>query len=143
MAGRDQVGKENMAKSDTSHLRALGSGPMEPSCDLEIIPLDTTDAVEIVFTTSELLARCPVTAQRDLYDARLELETTATIESKSLKLYLASWDQEEILAEDLANTIADDLGAVLGSAATSIVVILHQHVRGGLEITVTARRDQR
>ncbi len=129
-----------MRKSDTSHLRALGAGPMEPSRDLEVIALDTTESVDIVFTTSELLARCPVTAQRDLYDARIELEGIATLESKSLKLYLASWDREEILAEDLANSIADDLAAALGSAAASIAVVLQQNVRGGLALTVTARR---
>ena len=127
-------------RSDTSHLQALGAGPLEPSRNLETIPLDTSEPLEIAFTTSELLAKCPVTAQRDLYEARLDLTSTATIESKSLKLYLTSWDGEEILAEDLANNIADDLATALGPAATSIVVNLRQNVRGGLQITVTARR---
>lgn len=129
-----------MRKSDTSGLKALGAGPMAPTRDLEIIALDTPSAVEIVFTTSELLALCPVTSQRDHYDARLELETTATLESKSLKLYIASWEPETILAEDLANTIADDLATVLGAHASSVTVTLRQHVRGGVDITVTAKR---
>ena len=132
-----------MRKSDTSSLRALGAGPLEPIRDLEVITLDTTDPVEIVFSTGELLARCPVTSQRDLYDARFAIEATATVESKSLKLYLASWDGEEILAEDLANSIADDLAVALGDAAVSIVVTLDQHVRGGLALSVTARRGRR
>ena len=88
--------------SDLSMLEALGAGPMDAARRLEIIPLDTPAPVEISFATSELLARCPVTDQRDLYDATLELASTATVESKSLKLYLASWDQEQILAEDLS-----------------------------------------
>jgi len=115
---------------------------MEPSRDIEIIALDTPAPVEIVFTTSELLARCPVTSQRDLYDARFEFEAIATVESKSFKLYLASWDGIEILAEDLANNVADDLAGAFGDAATSIAVTLHQHVRGGLALSVTARRPQ-
>lgn len=127
--------------SDLSMLEALGAGPMDAARRLEIIPLDTPAPVEISFATSELLARCPVTDQRDLYDATLELASTATVESKSLKLYLASWDQEQILAEDLTNTIADDLAAALGAHATAIAVTLHQHVRGGIDITVRATRS--
>ena len=129
-----------MRQSDTSGLRALGAGPMPPGRDLETIALDTPSPIEIVFTTSELLALCPVTSQRDLYDTRIELAATATLESKSLKLYIASWEQETILAEDLTNTIADDVFEALGSHATSVTVSLHQHVRGGVDITVTARR---
>ncbi|MGI9605438.1 MAG: preQ(1) synthase [Acidimicrobiales bacterium] len=113
---------------------------MPPGRDLEVIPLDTPGAIEIVFGTSELLALCPVTSQRDLYDMKLTIEGTATMESKSLKLYLASWDQEEILAEDLTNSIADDVFDALAEAASSVTVTLHQHVRGGLDITVTAQR---
>ena len=129
-----------MRQSDTSGLRALGAGPLSPSRELEIIPLDTPAAIEISFGTSELLALCPVTGQRDHYDAQILLQSTATLESKSLKLYLASFDAEQILAEDLTNTIADDVAHALGDHALSVEVCLHQHVRGGLDITVTARR---
>lgn len=131
-----------VARSDTSHLRALGAGPLEPSRSLEIIPLDTATPVDIVFRTSELLAHCPVTGQRDLYDAAITLTSTATLETKALKLYLASWDAEQILAEDLANSIADDIVGALGDHARSVAVELHQHVRGGLDITVTATRPR-
>ncbi len=130
-----------MRRSDTSELQALGAGPLPPSRRLEIIPLDTPRAVEITFTTAELLALCPVTRQRDHYDARITLVSTATLESKSLKLYLGSWDRQEILAEDLSNTIADDIADVLGDHAATIEITLHQHVRGGLAITVTTRRS--
>ena len=113
---------------------------MAPVRALEIIALDTPGPLSITFRTSELLANCPVTGQRDLYDAELALTTTATLESKSLKLYLASWDGEQILAEDLANSIADDLAAALDTHASAIRVSLHQHVRGGIEIDVVAER---
>lgn len=129
-----------MRRSDTSRLRALGAGPMAPTRDLEIIALDTPAPIAITFTSSELLALCPVTTQRDHYDATIGLCSTATLESKSLKLYLASWEQEEMLAEDLTNTIADDVSAALGDHATSVEVELRQHVRGGLDITVVASR---
>ena len=129
-----------MRRSDTSGLSALGAGPLPASRSLEIIALDTPAAVEITFRTSELLALCPVTGQRDLYDAEISLHARATLESKSLKLYLATWDREQILAEDLANSIADDVAEVLGEHADSVEVRLHQHVHGGLDITVATRR---
>ena len=129
-----------MRQSDNSGLRALGAGPLAPARELEIIPLDTPSAVEITFTTGELLARCPVTEQRDHYDAGISLLSTATLESKSLKLYLGSWEQQQILAEDLTNSIADDVADALGDHATRVEITLHQHVRGGLDITVVARR---
>ena len=129
-----------MARSDTSHLRALGAGPLEPTRALECIVLDTDRPVRVTFRTSELLARCPVTAQRDLYEATIEIEATATLESKSLKLYLASWDGEEILAEDLANSVADDIAAALGPHLTGASVALRQNIRGGVEITVETSR---
>ena len=129
-----------MARSDTSHLRALGAGPLEPTRALERIVLDTSRPVRVTFRTAELLARCPVTSQRDLYEATIEIEASATLESKSLKLYLASWDREEILAEDLANSLADDIAAALGDHLTGLTVTLRQNVRGGVEITVETSR---
>ena len=126
--------------SDLSGIEALGAGPMPPSRSLEIIALDTPSPIDITFRTSELLAKCPVTGQRDLYDAALTMTATATLESKSLKLYLGSWDPEQILAEDLANSIADDIAEAMGDHLTALQVELHQHVRGGIDITVTARR---
>ena len=129
-----------MARSDTSHLRALGAGPMEPTRSLEIIPLDTDAPLEIRFRTDELLARCPVTDQRDHYQAEVELVATATLESKSLKLYLASWDQESILAEDLANSIADDVVAAVDAHLVGLTVRLQQQVRGGIDIAVRVER---
>lgn len=126
--------------SDLSGVEALGAGPMDPARALEIIPLDTPEPVQITFSTSELLAKCPVTGQRDLYSAAISLVATATIESKSLKLYLASWDQEQILAEDLANTIADDVEAVLGEHLVGLGVDLEQATRGGIDVAVNVAR---
>jgi NADPH-dependent 7-cyano-7-deazaguanine reductase QueF len=129
-----------MRSSDLSQLEALGAGPLPPQRKLEVIHLDTPAAIDIRFTTSELMAHCPVTNQRDLYEATFVITGTATLESKSLKLYLASWDEERILAEDLANSIADDLAAALGDAGMRISVTLDQNVRGGIAISVTATR---
>jgi len=129
-----------MRSSDLSGLHALGAGPLAPSRDLEIITLDASGAIEIRFATTELMAHCPVTNQRDLYDATIEITGTATLESKSLKLYLGSFDEERILAEDLTNTMADDLAVALGDSASRISVRLQQNVRGGISITTTAIR---
>lgn len=113
---------------------------MDPQRALEIIVLDTRQPIAIWFRTDELLARCPVTEQRDHYRAHVELSATATLESKSLKLYLASWETESILAEDLANSIADDVADVMGEHLRSLIVTLEQQVRGGIEVGVRARR---
>ena len=129
-----------MRSSDLSKLQALGAGPLPPERTLEVIHLDTPGPIDIRFTTSELMAHCPVTNQRDLYDATIDLTSTATLESKSLKLYLGSWDEEPILAEDLANSMADDIAEALGDAGLRVVVTLDQNVRGGISISVTARR---
>lgn len=113
---------------------------MEPTRDLEVIVLDTEGPIEIRFATEELIARCPVTEQRDHYRAELTLRATATLESKSLKLYLASWEHEQILAEDLANSLADDIAEVCGGHLHDLTVDLHQQVRGGIEVRVRSAR---
>ncbi len=114
---------------------------MEPTRELEIIVLDTEAPIDIRFVTEELLARCPVTAQRDHYRAEIALHATATLESKSLKLYLASWEHEAILAEDLANSIADDIAEVCDRHLGDLSVELCQQVRGGIETSVRTARS--
>ena len=59
-----------------------------------------------------------------------------SIETKTLKLYLASWRDDGIFGENLAAAIARDLAAATDAAIT---VELTQNVRGGIELSATAR----
>ena len=54
-------------------------------------------------TSDELAAVCPITGQPDLYTAAIEYRPEALcLESKSLKLYLATYRNEGVFCEALA-----------------------------------------
>ena len=96
-----------------------------------------TDAV-VEFTTNELTATCPITGQPDFYELKLSYRPKeALIESKSLKLYLWSFRERGVFAEDLAATLLKDLVAACDPA--EMTVDLTQQVRGGLQIRTVVR----
>jgi 7-cyano-7-deazaguanine reductase len=91
-----------------------------------------TDAV-VEFATNELTALCPITGQPDFYELTLTYRPNRSlIESKSLKLYLWSFRDRGIFAEDLAATLLKNL--VSACAPLEMTVDLTQRVRGGLRI---------
>jgi len=91
-----------------------------------------TDAV-VEFVTNELTALCPITGQPDFYELTLTYRPKESlIESKSLKLYLWSFRDRGIFAEDLAAALLKDL--VSACDPTEMTVDLIQQVRGGLRI---------
>ena len=125
-------------------LTALGGGPTPIPTDsragaaqLEAIAVDP-EVTGARFVTTELLAWCPVTRQPDHYHCTIDLVPLAgkSIETKTLKLYLASWRDDGIFGENLAAAIARDLAAATDAAIT---VELTQNVRGGIELSATAR----
>ncbi|MDH3754091.1 MAG: 7-cyano-7-deazaguanine reductase [Acidimicrobiia bacterium] len=129
--------------SDANELTLLGSGPtpaptnpIDGASQLESIQIDPA-VTEVRFSTDELLAFCPVTNQPDYYDCELTLTPTGgrSVETKTLKQYLASWRDEGIFAENLAAAIATDIARATGAA---VQCDLSQHVRGGIRITATA-----
>jgi 7-cyano-7-deazaguanine reductase len=92
---------------------------------------ETSATVE--FTTNELTALCPITGQPDFYELKLTYRPDGSlIESKSLKLYLWSFRDRGIFAEDLAATLLQDLVSACNPA--EMTVDLTQQVRGGLQI---------
>ena len=96
-----------------------------------------TDAV-VEFTTNELTALCPITGQPDFYELTLTYRPKESlIESKSLKLYLWSFRDRGIFAEDLAATLLKDL--VAACEPDEMTVDLTQQVRGGLQIQTVVR----
>jgi 7-cyano-7-deazaguanine reductase len=87
----------------------------------------------VEFTTNELTALCPITGQPDFYKLTLTYRPNGfLIESKSLKLYLWSFRNRGIFAEDLAATLLKDLVSACNPA--EMTVDLTQQVRGGLQI---------
>ncbi|HIE67951.1 MAG TPA: 7-cyano-7-deazaguanine reductase [Acidimicrobiia bacterium] len=80
------------------------------------------------FHSSELTAVCPVTDQPDFYTIDIEyVPGSRCIETKSIKLYLRTFDNRGIFAEHLANAVG-----------VPVTVGLAQQVHGGIVTTVTA-----
>ena len=130
------------AADDGAGLTALGRGPMPPQRNLECFAVsDTVERVEL--ESNELVSRCPVTGQTDLYRVSIVYRPSGrALETKSLKLYLASFQHEPqgIFAEHLADRIAGDVAEATGAAAVEVRLV--QNIRGGITTTVTAVRGE-
>jgi 7-cyano-7-deazaguanine reductase len=113
----------------------LGRAGAKPSDQIDTFPIDGA-VDQVLFESSELTAMCPVTAQPDFYEATISyVPGDRCIETKSLKLYLMTFQGVGIFAEHLAPRIAGRLGAAVGVPVT---VTLRQQVRGGIITTVRA-----
>jgi len=121
----------------TTEFVALGHAGSEHYAGLETFPNPGVTHVEM--TSDELTAICPITAQPDLYVATIEYEPgPLCIESKSLKLYLATFRNEGAFCEALAVRIRDDVAGALELDPDRVQVTLEQKARGGITITATA-----
>jgi 7-cyano-7-deazaguanine reductase len=120
-----------------SEFVALGNPGSEHDTGLETFANPGVSHVEL--TSDELSAICPVTAQPDLYVAKIEYwPGPLCIESKSLKLYLNTYRNEGHFCEALAVKIRDDVAEALELAAEKVRVTLEQKRRGGIVVTATA-----
>jgi 7-cyano-7-deazaguanine reductase len=116
---------------------ALGHAGSEHYAGLETFPNPGVSHVSM--TSDELVAVCPITGQPDFYTAAIEYWPQALcIESKSLKLYLATYRNEGVFCEALAVKIRDDAAEALELAADKVRVVLTQKARGGITITAEA-----
>jgi 7-cyano-7-deazaguanine reductase len=96
-----------------------------------------TDTV-VEFSTNELTAICPVTGQPDFYELKLSYRPgQRLLESKAMKLYLWSFRDRGMFAEDMAATLLKDL--VAACEPLEMTVELTQQVRGGLKIRTVVR----
>jgi 7-cyano-7-deazaguanine reductase len=121
----------------TTEFVALGHAGSEHYSGLETFANPGVSHVEL--TSDELTAVCPITGQPDLYVASIEYEPGALcIESKSLKLYLATFRNEGAFCEALAVRIRDDIAVALELEPDRVQVTLEQKARGGITITATA-----
>jgi 7-cyano-7-deazaguanine reductase len=116
---------------------ALGHAGSEHYAGLETFPNPGVSHVSM--TSDELVAVCPITGQPDFYTAAIEYWPQALcLESKSLKLYLATYRNEGVFCEALAVKIRDDVAETLELAADKVRVVLTQKARGGITITAEA-----
>jgi len=116
---------------------ALGQPGSEHYAGLETFANPGVSRVEM--TSDELTAVCPVTRQPDLYVATIEYRPQALcIESKSLKMYMSGFRNEEHFCEALAVKIRDDVAAVLELPSDRVQVTLKQKSRGGITIAATS-----
>jgi 7-cyano-7-deazaguanine reductase len=96
----------------TDEFVALGHAGSEHYAGLETF--ENPGVARVEMTSDELTAVCPITGQPDLYVATIEYSSRSLcLESKSLKLYLASYRNEGAFCEALAVRIRDDVAAAL------------------------------
>ncbi len=110
---------------------------------LDTFPNPRADrSFEVRFATREVTSLCPVTGQPDFYSVTIRyVPAERCIESKSLKLYLFSFRNSGLFAEDMANRILDDLVEVC--APRWMQVVCRMNPRGGISLTVSAEHGIR
>jgi 7-cyano-7-deazaguanine reductase len=129
-----------MQQEDKQVLGRETRGPIEAE-QLDTVPWNHTDTDAVIeFSTSELTALCPITAQPDFYELELTYRPGALLlESKSMKLYLWGYRDRGMFAEDMAATLLKDL--VAACDPVEMTVDLVQQVRGGLKIRIVVRHS--
>ena len=126
-----------MTSDDLPEFTALGHAGSDHYAGLETFPNPGVWLVEL--ESDELVAVCPITGQPDMYVATIEYEPEdLCLESKSLKLYLASFRNEGAFCEALAVRLRDDVAQALELEPDRVTVTLVQKARGGITITATA-----
>jgi 7-cyano-7-deazaguanine reductase len=115
----------------------LGQRSTAPTKELEFFP--KPEGITLVkFDCYELTSFCPITEQPDFSTVIIEYAPDQwCLESKSLKLYLWSFREDRIFGEGLASQIAKDIHQAV--SPYWVTVTLTQNVRGGMQLTATAR----
>jgi 7-cyano-7-deazaguanine reductase len=128
--------------SDLEGLTLLGR-PAQPGKRLETFPNHHPDRGYLVrLETDEFTCVCPATGQPDFATITVEyVPGERILESKSLKLYLASYRNEGVFHEHVTNTILDDVVAALRPRWCRVRGAFR--VRGGIAITVEAEYGHR
>ena len=129
-----------MQQEDRQVLGRETRGPIGAE-QLDTVPWNHTGTDAVVeFSTDELTAICPVTGQPDFYELKLSYRPgLQLLESKAMKLYLWSFRDRGMFAEDMAATLLTDL--VAACDPVEMTVDLTQQVRGGLRIRTVVRHS--
>jgi len=143
MAKKENMTKQNSEKDEVDGLKLLCKGQTVyphrvDSAILETFPNKFPDREYLVtFCTEEFTSLCPVTGQPDFGAISIAYTPAARcIESKSLKLYLFSYRDEQTFMETLTNRILDD--CVAACAPRQMTVTGDFKARGGISIRVDA-----
>jgi 7-cyano-7-deazaguanine reductase len=127
-----------MQQEDKRVLGRETRGPIGAE-QLDTVPWNHADTDAVVeFSTDELTAICPVTGQPDFYELKLSYRPgSRLLESKAMKLYLWSFRDRGMFAEDMAASLLKDFVATCDPA--EMTVDLTQKVRGGIKIRTVVR----
>lgn len=127
--------KKLTSKKDLHSVSLLGKDAT-PQRNLEVFPNHHADRnYTITLTTEEFTTLGPVNRQPDFATLQIEyVPDRFIIESKSLKLYLQTFRNEETFYEHVVNVILDDLVAVLKPRRCTVTAAYA--VRGGIAMTV-------
>lgn len=121
----------------TAGLHVLGSPVRGPLDHVETFPAPA-GCTRVRFSTDEVTSVCPVTGQPDFSSVEIDyVPGDRCIESKSLKLYLWGFRDQQIFAEGLAATIAAEVQRAAAPHAVKVVVT--QRIRGGIVTEATAQ----
>lgn len=98
----------------------------------------------ICFKTNEVTSLCPMTGQPDFYSITIEyIPDHRCLESKALKLYLFSFRQSGLFAEDMANRMLEDLVAACKPRWMRIKSSMRPRGGIGLSVEVTHPAPQK
>ena len=103
---------------------------------LELFPV--SHPVRVTFRTAELESLCPAVqgVQPDRYEAVISYTAvTHALESKSVKLWLVTFRDRRVFAEQLVVELHDAIAA-FEPAVSDVEVRLTQGIRGGIITTV-------
>lgn len=93
---------------------------------------------EVHLEVDHMTSLCPATGAEDFYSIDISYAPRGRcLETRSLKEYFASFRNEALSAEVLADQIAHEL--LRASGAQWMRITVHQAVRGGMRIHATAR----
>ena len=121
----------------TDGLSILGSTVRHPVEHLETFPAPA-GCTRVRFTCEEGTSMCPVTEQPDLSTVEVTYEPASRcVESKSLKLYLWSFRDAAVFAEQLAVDVAAEVQRAAAPAWVEVHVT--QRARGGIVTETFAR----
>jgi 7-cyano-7-deazaguanine reductase len=106
---------------------------------------NTMGAEHVRLVSDEVMAKCPVTGQPDWYEVEISYTphrvwvdgemTRKYVETKSLKMYLQSYEDKGVFAEELACLIWRDLDVALDPDHLTVEVT--QKSRGGITTHAT------
>ena len=127
--------KKLTSKKDLHSLSLLGKDSVSQR-KLEVFPNHHADRnYTITLTTDEFTTLGPVNRQPDFATVEIQyIPDRFIIESKSLKLYLQTFRNEETFYEHVVNVILDDLVAAVKPRRCKVTAAFA--VRGGIAMTV-------